>query len=29
MLTGHASMEIAIRGMELGAFDYSDEARGV
>jgi DNA-binding NtrC family response regulator len=22
MLTGHASMEIAIRGMELGAFDY-------
>ena len=22
MLTGHASMEVAIRGMELGAFDY-------
>jgi len=22
MLTGHASMEAAIRGMELGAFDY-------
>jgi len=22
MLTGHASMEIAIEGMELGAFDY-------
>ena len=22
MLTGHASMEIAINGMELGAFDY-------
>lgn len=22
MLTGHASMETAIRGMELGAFDY-------
>ncbi len=22
MLTGHASVEVAIRGMELGAFDY-------
>lgn len=22
MLTGHASMEVAIEGMELGAFDY-------
>lgn len=22
MLTGHASMEVAIQGMELGAFDY-------
>lgn len=22
MLTGHASMEVAIRGMEMGAFDY-------
>lgn len=22
MLTGHASMEVAIAGMELGAFDY-------
>jgi DNA-binding NtrC family response regulator len=22
MLTGHASMEVAVRGMELGAFDY-------
>ncbi len=22
MLTGHASLEVAIRGMELGAFDY-------
>lgn len=22
MLTGHASMELAIEGMELGAFDY-------
>ena len=22
MLTGYASMEVAIRGMELGAFDY-------
>ncbi len=22
MLTGHASMEVAMRGMELGAFDY-------
>ena len=22
MLTGHASIEVAIRGMELGAFDY-------
>ncbi len=22
MLTGHASMEAAIEGMELGAFDY-------
>ncbi|BCS89710.1 response regulator [Pseudodesulfovibrio sediminis] len=22
MLTGHASMEMAIQGMELGAFDY-------
>lgn len=22
MLTGHANMEVAIRGMELGAFDY-------
>jgi DNA-binding NtrC family response regulator len=22
MLTGHASLEVAIEGMELGAFDY-------
>lgn len=22
MLTGHASMEVAIQGMEMGAFDY-------
>jgi DNA-binding NtrC family response regulator len=22
MLTGHANMEVAIQGMELGAFDY-------
>ena len=22
MLTGHASMEVAIEGMEVGAFDY-------
>ena len=22
MLTGHASLEIAVQGMELGAFDY-------
>jgi two-component system, OmpR family, response regulator len=22
MLTGHASVEVAIRGMEIGAFDY-------
>jgi DNA-binding NtrC family response regulator len=22
MLTGHASVEVAIQGMELGAFDY-------
>jgi DNA-binding NtrC family response regulator len=22
MLTGHASMEVAVEGMELGAFDY-------
>jgi len=22
MLTGHASMEVAIQGMDLGAFDY-------
>jgi DNA-binding NtrC family response regulator len=22
MLTGHASVEVAIEGMELGAFDY-------
>ena len=22
MLTGHASMEVAVKGMELGAFDY-------
>ncbi|QGY40199.1 response regulator [Pseudodesulfovibrio cashew] len=22
MLTGHASLEVALRGMELGAFDY-------
>jgi len=22
MLTGHASLEVAIQGMELGAFDY-------
>ena len=22
MLTGHASMEVGIKGMELGAFDY-------
>jgi len=22
MLTGHASMEVAIEGMEIGAFDY-------
>ena len=22
MLTGHASLEVAVRGMELGAFDY-------
>lgn len=22
MLTGHASMEVAIEGMEMGAFDY-------
>ena len=22
MLSGHASMEVAIEGMELGAFDY-------
>ncbi|MBC7357214.1 MAG: response regulator [Desulfacinum sp.] len=22
MLTGHANLEVAIRGMELGAFDY-------
>jgi DNA-binding NtrC family response regulator len=22
MLTGHASIEVAVEGMELGAFDY-------
>jgi len=22
MLTGHANMEVAIQGMEIGAFDY-------
>jgi DNA-binding NtrC family response regulator len=29
MLTGHASLEVAIEGMELGAFDYLMKPAGI